>query len=314
MRFSNQLPVIGGGQAGQKRGLACDGLRSLPALLVVVLQSDAGIELAEGGVGSPSWRRWSARIEAISARSARSTKVRRRSPGADRGGQGSSPRTCASNRRAPPTSSGDSRFSALCPSTAQSIPATAATRRRLSAGAPTWTKRHHDARAAGPQRTDRLARGLDRIARHDAGGPPAGGVGGRRRRADAEDPDRDPAGVDQPIGREQPLGRRWRRGWRRRSGILTPRRHSSAAGRPSARSSSPGVRARSAAARQRSPAGPLAARSRPGPSGRKRSPASTTSVASASARACANRGGPPRPVPRAGRVQSQGRHLPEQVR
>ena len=57
---------------------------------------------------------------------------------------------------------------------------------------------------ARPQRLRRFARGVGRIARHDAVGAPAVGVG-RRWRGHAEDADAGPGGVDQAIGGEQAL-------------------------------------------------------------------------------------------------------------
>ncbi len=96
-------------------------------------------------------------------------------------------------------------MSALCPSTAQSIPGTAATSRRFSAGRPAWTSATTICAPRARSERDRLARGVAGIAHHDAVGAPAVGVGGRGRRGHAEDADAGPAGVDQAIGGEQTL-------------------------------------------------------------------------------------------------------------
>ncbi len=77
MRFSNQLPVISAGSRAKKGGFAGDRRLQIPPPLLVVGLQRGRIELAERVVPS---RRAAAGgrpgSTAISARSARSTKVR----------------------------------------------------------------------------------------------------------------------------------------------------------------------------------------------------------------------------------------------
>ena len=91
------------------------------------------------------------------------------------------------------------------PSTAQSMPGTAATSLWVALPSPTCTSAITMRRAARAQARDRRARRGGGIARLDAGGLERGGVVGRRRRADAEQADLDAGGVDDLVGVEQPL-------------------------------------------------------------------------------------------------------------
>ena len=201
----------------------------------------------------------------------------------------------ASSMRAPPAFSGICRFMPLCPSTAQSMPGTAASSLRALVRVADVHQRHHDLRAARAQAGDRLARRRGRIARVDAGGLERRGVVGRRRRADAEQADLDAGGVDDLVGVEQPLAvpavevRRQQRD----AGLLGQLPQQRQADRQIALARN--QRGRSHPPEAPTRAGGRAARSRPGraacrrgtppDAGRNRSPPSRTSAASVSARA-----------------------------
>ncbi len=219
MWFSNQLPVMLGGQPGQKRGFAGDRRPELPPPLLVVGLRRRGIELAERVVVVVELppmvgqdRRDLGPLAAVDERPGSHPR------GEDPGGPGSSPRTrppgaaCCRSARATPG------LSALWPSTAQSIPVMVPTSRRFSAGRPAWTSATTisaprarsdctDSRAASAGSRTTMPSARQRLA--------SAAVGGARH---AEDADVGPGGVEQAIGGETDAGRSVRRGWPKRRG------------------------------------------------------------------------------------------------